>query len=71
MSKRFHVQDNTGVLHEHDTKGHLFAWGTAAPTAAAAGYSPGCLYINTAGSAGSVLYVNTGTKASATWLNIA
>lgn len=36
----------------------------------AAGYAKGCLWINSAGSAGSILYMNQGTTAAASWLNI-
>lgn len=72
MSSRFKRQDATGVIAEDggpDKK--LLVTGTAAPTASAAGFQKGCLYVNTAGSAGSLLYINTGSTTSATWLNIA
>ena len=44
--------------------GAILAGGAGAPTASAAGYAPGCQYIDYAGGAA---YTNTGTLASATW----
>jgi len=50
--------------------GILLAYGTAAtnvaPLTTAALWAPGCLYIKVVDS-GSVLYLNTGTKASPSW----
>ena len=50
--------------------GILLAYGTSAtnvaPLTTAALWSPGCLYIKIVDSA-SVLYLNTGTKASPSW----
>ena len=43
---------------------------TGVPTAAITGFAPGALFINFKGSVGSLLYVNTGTNASATWTNV-
>lgn len=40
---------------------------TAAPTNGTVGFAKGCLWQNTAGSLGSLLYVNSGTQTSATW----
>lgn len=45
-------------------EGILVAWDDTSPTAAAVGYAPGGLWIDTSGAA---VYRNTGTKASATW----
>jgi hypothetical protein len=44
---------------------------TGIPTNGIAGYAPGAMFHNYKGTAGSALYVNVGTNASATWLNIA
>jgi hypothetical protein len=44
---------------------------TGVPTNGISGYAPGCLFINSIGSAGSLVYTNVGTSTSATWLNIA
>lgn len=41
-----------------------------APTDSQAGYTPGCTWQNVGGTAGSVFYVNVGTKTSSNWLNI-
>ncbi len=44
---------------------------TGVPTASIKGFAPGALFRNWKGSSGSLLYINTGTVTSATWLNIA
>ncbi len=44
---------------------------TGVPTNGKVGYAPGCLWQNYLGTAGTILYVNTGTAASSTWLAIA
>lgn len=44
---------------------------TGVPTASIQGFAPGALFLNFKGSVGSALYVNVGTFASATWVNIA
>lgn len=49
---------------------YLQAFSTAAPTASAAGYAPGCLYTRVIAGGSSVVYQNTGTAASATWVQI-
>ncbi len=55
-----------------DAKGEgILAVGGAAPTNSIAGYQPGCLYVNTAGTIGTVLYVNVGTLALSSWMAIA
>lgn len=61
--------------------GHLFGFPThpgesstattGVPTNGIAGFAPGALFMNYKGSVGSLLYINTGTQTSATWLNIA
>ncbi len=44
---------------------------TGVPTNGIQGFAPGALFQNFKGSVGSLLYINTGTFASATWTNIA
>jgi hypothetical protein len=45
--------------------GILICYGITVPSDAATGYSPGCLFLHTDGTAGSELYINSGTAASA------
>lgn len=45
--------------------GILLAYGTTVPSDTATGYAPGCLFIHVDGSAGTMLYCNEGSKASA------
>ncbi len=44
---------------------------TGVPTNSIAGFTPGAIFINYKGTAGSVLYTNIGSVTSTTWLNIA
>lgn len=44
---------------------------TGVPTNGIQGFAPGAQFWNFKGTAGSAFYINTGTFASATWLNIA
>ncbi len=71
ISSRFKRQDATGVVIDNEPLGKLLVYGTVAPTASAAGFQTGCLYVNTSGTVGGLLYINTGSNTSATWLNIA
>ena len=48
--------------------GILYAYDFQAPTASAAGYAPGSLFVD---HKNAIAYVNTGTATSATWLKIA
>jgi outer membrane receptor for Fe3+-dicitrate len=57
-----------GVLQEVAGVGIIDAYGTGAPTASAAGYATGCTYHRIDGSTDTSLYVNEGTKDSATWV---
>ena len=43
---------------------------TGVPTAGIAGFAPGALFLNYKGTTGTLLYVNTGTSTSATWVAI-
>lgn len=47
--------------------GHLMAWGTAAPTDGVSGFAPSCEFHDTANGE---IYINKGTKTSATWTKI-
>lgn len=52
----------------HDEESNLaIQIAAGAPTASTAGYAPGALYLRTDGADGSRLYVNNGSKTSATW----
>lgn len=72
MSERFrkHYPEAQGAIIDQPGVGIIFASKAAAPTASASGYAPGCIFVNTAGSIGSFVYANTGTKTSATWTNL-
>jgi hypothetical protein len=72
MSSRFKRQDATGVILENGAPDRkLYVAATTTPTNGVAGYEVGCVWVNTAGSASSIFYVNTGTRTSATWTNLA
>lgn len=45
--------------------GILLCYGNTKPSDSDKGYAPGCLFLNTAGSDATALYVNEGTAASA------
>lgn len=66
MSGRLKVQDATGgVIDGPDSPYKLVAYGRGAPTASVSGFEKGCLYFDVTNA---VLYYNSGTTASATWL---
>ena len=65
MSQRHAVQDATGVLATDDAGDILIIVEPNAPTDSQAGYSPGCLHINTADGQ---VKVNENTVASSTWV---
>ncbi len=71
MSSRFKRQDATGVVIDHEPGGKNLVYGTVAPTNSQAGFETGCIYVNTSGTAGAILYVNQGSNTSTTWLAIA
>lgn len=61
-----------GYLNGYPTRpGTSSAATTGVPTNGIAGFAPGALFRNWKGSSGSLLYINTGSNTSATWLNIA
>lgn len=53
-----------GIIVDPLAGGVIFEYAAAAPTATAAGYAPGCIYIDTLNG---VVYKNTGSATSATW----
>ena len=55
----------TVVTLAQSQTGILLAYGNTVPTDATAGYAIGCLFIHTDGGAGTALYCNEGTAASA------
>ena len=65
MSQRHAVQDATGILATDDAGNTLIIVEPTAPTNGQAGYSPGCLHINTADGQ---VKVNENTLASSTWI---
>ena len=63
--------NGVGHLRGYPTMpGQSSAATTGVPTNGIVGFAPGALFQNWKGSLGSLLYVNTGTNASATWTNI-
>ncbi len=72
MSRKFVKQyaDPKGSLIEDPLGLVVFAEGAAAPTNSQSGFAKGCIYINTAGTAGTLVYCNIGTATSTNWQNI-
>ena len=70
MSKPQNIHDASGVLVEIPGVGIIQAWGTAAPTASAAGYAKGCMYQHIGGAADNQLFMNEGTILAATWVGV-
>ncbi len=69
--RRHTLQDGTGILASKPPVGTLIIYQTAAPTNGQTGFATGCIWINTSGTAGAILYLNQGTASSTTWLAIA
>jgi hypothetical protein len=65
MTHAMNVHDGTGVLIQVPGVGIMLAYGTTVPADATVGYAIGCLFIHTDGGAGTALYCNEGTAASA------
>lgn len=70
MSRRFDIQDATGVTMRKSPVGVMYVVQPTTPTNGQSGYGTGCVWVNTAGTVGTVFYVNTGTKTSSTWTNV-
>ncbi len=67
MSKLYEpafAEPKGALIRPYPTTGILMAQGAGAPTASAAGYSKGCIYLDTTNGQ---LYINQGTVTSATW----
>lgn len=60
-----------GYLLGLPTRSDTCTLSTGVPTNGKAGFAPGCLFLNFRGSVGSLLYINTGSNTSTTWLDIA
>ena len=81
MSKRFDIQDASGIIASRGLAQAIiqvsnktsprFSTSTGVPQDSVAGFMTGALVINPFGSVGSLLYINTGTATSSTFLNIA
>lgn len=65
MSRKFTKQYGSDVICEDPTLGKFLAAGTTVPSDAAVGYAPACIFVHLDGAAGTYLYVNEGTRASA------
>lgn len=65
MSKPLNAHSGVQSLVEVPGEGIYLARGTTKPADGAAGYAKGCLFIDTDASAGSILFCNEGTVASA------
>lgn len=78
---RFDINSSEDRLFYKEGYGHMLGYPTRPGTSSAVttgvpingiqGFAPGALFQNFKGTVGSLLYVNTGTFLSATWLNIA
>lgn len=64
MSKPVDKHDATGSIITIPGVGIMLAWAATIPIDGGAGYGPSCLFLTTTTKK---LYINTGTKASATW----
>lgn len=78
-SGRFDIQTGVDRLMLYPGRGHLLGIptnsassnsSTGVPTNSVAGFAKGALFINFKGSVGTLLYVNTGSNTSTTWLNV-
>lgn len=59
-----HFVDPNGAIIDPPGEGILFARGQTVPTDALAGFSPGCIFIDTNGSAGAQVFINEGSVTS-------
>lgn len=65
MSKPLRLHSAVNTVIELPGVGIMLAHGATVPSDADTGYATGCLFMHTDGGAGTSLYVNEGTKASA------
>ena len=67
MSHALNIHDGLGIIARDPGLGILLAYGSTVP-GAVPGYAPGCEFLKTNGTTiGTVRYINTGTKASASF----
>ncbi len=71
MSERHRIQDASGVVFDKPPLGDGLTVLAVAPTNGQKGYITGALWVNTAGTAGAILYINQGSNTSTTWVAIA
>jgi len=64
MSAPLRLQSVDGILIEDGRNNALLVAGTTVPTDGRAGFSTGCLFMQTDGGDGTALYVNEGTATS-------
>lgn len=66
MSRRWSqgYTDSKGTMLEKPGVGILFSSGTTVPTDATTGFSPGCIFIHSDGTANTTIYINEGTATS-------
>lgn len=70
MSHALRLHDGSGEIAVDPSLGILLAYGSTVPAAARVGYAPGCLFLQTdATTLATVVYVNVGTKASASFVS--
>jgi len=67
MSNVHRAHDGTGRLTEVPGIGVLEQYGTTLPTDGSAGYAPGCVFIKTNGSGGTLRYLNEGSATSSSF----
>ena len=65
------LQDATGVFNRVAPLGAAYVVKNTTPTNGQPGFMTGCFWVNTAGTAGTIFYVNTGTSTSSTWTSVA
>ncbi len=69
MSERFRIQDATGVIGDYEPIGKFWAYGSAVPTNAQAGFATGCIYQVLGATAGTGrLWINEGSNTSTIWV---
>ncbi len=64
MSRRHSLQDATGIIADDGKNNATFAIGLTVPTDGTAGYSTGCIFLDTNAAAGAQFFINEGTTTS-------
>lgn len=65
MSHAINIHDASGIAITDGNGKILFAFGLVAPADGVAGYSKGCIFVDTNGTAENILFVNAGSTTSA------